>query len=98
MKAPQFKYAQRAFIIKGCGRGAFDPPDQMLPLLTFNGQLPAACLNTHWFLAPTYASENFEALRGYYNEERPHSSIGTKVPTMLTNSGGVTGSYPEYPS
>lgn len=54
----------------------------------FNGRFRAGCLNQHWFLTVADAAEKLEAWRRYYNEERPHGAIGSKVPIMLTKSGG----------
>src|SRR3546814_10055044 len=46
----------------------------------FNGRFRAECLNTHWFLTFADARETFEEWRRYYNEDRPHGSIGHKPP------------------
>lgn len=56
----------------------------------FNGRLRAECLNAHWFLTLADAAEKLEAWRRYYNEERPHGSIGHKVPISLINHPGAT--------
>lgn len=60
----------------------------------FNGRFCAECLNQHWFLTFADAADELEAWRRYYNEERPHSAIGNKVPIMLTKLGGVTSLSP----
>ncbi len=60
----------------------------------FNGRLRAECLNAHWFLTLADAAEKLEAWRRYYNEERPHGSIGHKVPISLINHGGATSPPP----
>lgn len=60
----------------------------------FNGKFRAECLNAHWFLTLADATEKLEAWRRYYNEERPHSAIGNKVPIMLTKSGDITNLSP----
>ena len=52
----------------------------------FNGRLRAECLNAHWFLSLADATEKLEAWRRDYNEERPHSAIGNKVPAALMKS------------
>lgn len=57
----------------------------------FNGKFRQECLNTHWFLTLADAREKMETWRRYYNEDRPHSAIGYKVPITLTNSAGVSG-------
>ena len=51
----------------------------------FNGRFRAKCLNQHWFLTLADAVDKLEAWRRYYNEDRPHGSIGHKVPISLTN-------------
>ena len=56
----------------------------------FNGRFRAECLNAHWFLTLADAREKLEAWRRYYNEVRPHSAIGNKVPISLQSLGDVT--------
>ncbi len=60
----------------------------------FNGKLRQECLSAHWFLTLADAREKFEAWRRVYNEDRPHSAIGYKVPIALTEPGGETGPPP----
>jgi putative transposase len=55
----------------------------------FNSRVRAECLNAHWFLSLADAREKLEAWRTYYNEDRPHGSIGHKPPIALHNSGGA---------
>ena len=55
---------------------------------SFNGTFRAECLNAHWFLSLADAKEKLETYRRYYNEVRPHSAIGNKVPISLTNYVG----------
>jgi putative transposase len=50
---------------------------------SFNGKLRAECLNTHCFMSLDDAREKMEAWRRDYNEVRPHSAIGNKVPISL---------------
>jgi len=52
----------------------------------FNGRFRAECLNSHWFMSLADAAEKMEAWRRDYNEERPHSAIGNKVPAELMKS------------
>ena len=52
----------------------------------FNGRLRAECLNAHWFLSLADAAEKLEAWRRDYNERRPPSAIGNKVPAALMKS------------
>ena len=57
----------------------------------FNGRLRHECLSAHWFLSLADAREKMEAWRRFYNEGRPHSAIGYKVPISLTAHGGAAG-------
>jgi putative transposase len=52
---------------------------------SFNGKFRAECLNAHWFMTLDDARRKCEAWRRDYNEERPHSAIGNKVPIELVN-------------
>jgi putative transposase len=60
----------------------------------FNGRLRAECLNTHWFLSLADTREKLEDWRRNYNEQRPHSAIGNKVPAALIKSGIGTSPSP----
>jgi putative transposase len=60
----------------------------------FNGKLRQECLSAHWFLTLADAREKMEAWRRFYNEDRPHSAIGYKVPIALTEPGGAAGPPP----
>lgn len=60
----------------------------------FNGRFRAECLNANWFLTLAAAREKMEAWLRYYNEDRPHSSIGYKAPIELANTGSQTGQLP----
>jgi transposase InsO family protein len=42
----------------------------------FNGRFRVECLNAQWLLSLADAREKMEDWRKYYNEERPHGSIG----------------------
>ena len=52
---------------------------------SFNGKFRAECLNAHWFMTLDDARRKCEAWRRDYNEERPHSAIGNKVPIELVD-------------
>ena len=52
---------------------------------SFNGKFRAECLNQHWFMNLDDAVRKCEAWRRDYNEVRPHSAIGNKVPISLVN-------------
>lgn len=60
----------------------------------FNSKLRQECLSAHWFLSLADAREKMETWRRFYNEDRPHSAIGYKVPVSLTNHGGASGPPP----
>lgn len=57
---------------------------------SFNGKFRAECLNTHWFRTLDDARQKMEHGRRDYNEVRPHSAIGNKVPISLMNGSGVS--------
>jgi putative transposase len=50
---------------------------------SFNGKFRAECLNAHWFISLDDSQRKCETWRRDYNEERPHSAIGNKVPIEL---------------
>ena len=50
---------------------------------SFNGKFRAECLNASWFLSLDDARRKCEAWRRDYNDVRPHSAIGNKVPSEL---------------
>ena len=56
----------------------------------FNGKFRAECLNAHWLMGLEDTAEKLEAWRRDYNEERPHSAIGNKVPASLMKLPGVS--------
>lgn len=58
---------------------------------SFNGKFRAECLNAHWFMSLDDARRKCEAWRRDYNEERPHSAIGNKVPIELVKRSVVLG-------
>ena len=58
---------------------------------SFNGKFRAECLNAHWFMSLDDARRKCEAWRRDYNEERPHSAIGNKVPIELVNRSAAFG-------
>jgi Integrase core domain len=55
---------------------------------SLNGKFRAECLNANWFLSLDEARRKCEAWRRDYNEVRPHSAIGNKVPIMLHRASG----------
>ena len=58
---------------------------------SFNGKFRTECLNAHWFMSLDDAQRKCEAWRRDYNEERPHSAIGNKVPIELVNRSAALG-------
>jgi putative transposase len=58
---------------------------------SFNGKSRAECLNQHWFMSLDDAVRNCEAWRRDFNEVRPHSAIGNKVPISLVNRSAAHG-------
>jgi len=51
----------------------------------FNGCFRVECRNAHWFLSLADPREKMEDWCKYYNEERPHGSIGQMPPIVLLN-------------
>ena len=60
----------------------------------FNSKFRAECLNQHWFMTLADAQEKMEDWRRDYNEVRPHSAIGYKVPSALQNPGDAASPSP----
>ncbi|MBF2714374.1 IS3 family transposase [Agrobacterium vitis] len=56
---------------------------------SFNGKFRAECLNAHWFMSLDDARSKMEDWRRDYNEFRPHSAIGNKVPISLLNGSSA---------
>ena len=57
-------------------------PTQNAFVESFNGRFRDGCLNQHWFKDLTDAKQIISDWRKHYNEERPHSSLGYKVPKV----------------
>ncbi len=47
---------------------------------SFNGRLRQECLNENWFMSLDDARCKIEAWRVFYNQSRPHSSLGWQTP------------------
>lgn len=58
---------------------------------SLNGKFRAECLNAHWFMTLDEMRRICEEWRRDYNEVRPHSAIGNKVPITLMNGSGQHG-------
>ena len=89
MKASKFPEAQKAFIIKQAEDRTGKPKDNTF-IEAFNGRFRGECLNSHWFMSLEDAAEKLEAWHRDYNEERPHSAIGHKVPAYLMKTAHDT--------
>jgi len=50
---------------------------------SFNGRFRDGCLNQHWFKDLADAKQIISDWQQYYNEERPHSSLGYKTPVVF---------------
>jgi len=50
---------------------------------SFNGRFRDECLNEHWFVTMAQARRVIENWRIEYNEERPHSSLGSLTPARF---------------
>ena len=61
---------------------------------SLNGKFRAECLNANWFLSLDEARRKCEAWRRDYNEVRPHSAIGNKVPMELHRAAAFPASRP----
>jgi putative transposase len=55
-------------------------PIQNAYIESFNGRIRDECLNEEVFLDLADAKKKIEKWRRYYNEKRPHSSLGMKTP------------------
>ena len=60
---------------------------------SLNGKFRAECLNVNWFLSLDEARRKCEAWRRDYNEVRPHSAIGNKVPMELHRAAALPASH-----
>lgn len=58
---------------------------------SLNGKFRAECLNANWFMSLDEARRKCEDWRRDYNEQRPHSSLGQKVPKELHLPPGQPG-------
>jgi putative transposase len=50
---------------------------------SFDSKIRAECLDAHWFMCLADARAKCEAWRRDYDEFRPHSPIGNKLPIAL---------------
>ena len=68
-------------------------PVQNAFIESFNGTCRNDCLNQELFIDIVDAKHKIERWRRYYNEERPHSSLGHRTPAEF--SQGARGSAPD---
>ena len=61
---------------------------------SLNGKFRPECLNANWFLSLYEARRKCEAWCKDYNEVRPHSAIGNKVPMELRRAAASPSSHP----
>ncbi len=54
---------------------------------SFNGKLRDECLNCEWFMTLPEARLLIERWRRFYNERRPHSSLGNRAPIRARMEG-----------
>lgn len=64
-------------------------PVQNAFIESFNSRLRDECLNEELFQDLADAETKIERWRRYYNEERPHSSIGMKTPVDFEKDFGI---------
>lgn len=64
-------------------------PVQNAFIESFNSRLRDECLNEELFHDLADAEKKIEKWRKYYNEERPHSSIGMKTPVDFELGFGI---------
>lgn len=55
---------------------------------SFNGKLRDECLSREWFSSVKEAQVMIESWRNFYNEERPHSSLGYLTPLEFKSKMG----------
>jgi putative transposase len=58
-------------------------PTQNAFVESFSGRFRDGCLNQHWFWDLEDAQQIIGAWRNHYNHERPHSSLGYKIPMVF---------------
>ena len=57
---------------------------------SFNGKLRDELLNREWFRSRTEAKVLIEQWRQFYNEQRPHSSLGYRPPASIRRTWSET--------
>ncbi|WP_441293536.1 integrase core domain-containing protein [Brucella anthropi] len=57
---------------------------------SFNGKCKAECLNALWYMSLDDALTKTEDWPRDYNEFRPHSASGSKVPVSLMNGSSAS--------
>lgn len=83
------EFTSRSFCLwlmkKGIKHDFIQPgkPTQNAYIESFNGRFREECLNGNFFLDLEDAQTKIESWRSFYNEVRPHSSLGMKPPRNL---------------
>jgi Integrase core domain/Transposase len=62
-------------------------------LESFNGKLQEECLNMSWFQNLFDARRQISAWRTEYDEQRPHNSLGYKIPNEFAREHEAKGFY-----
>jgi putative transposase len=57
---------------------------------SFNGTFRTECLNTHWFVDLKEAKHLIESWRREYNESRPHTSLGDRMPSEFARESAAS--------
>jgi len=64
---------------------------------SFNGKFRDECLDRHWFTSFEDATATIESHRQFYNNERPHSSLGQRTPADF-RLAHARRANPEFPT
>jgi putative transposase len=68
-----------------------DKPTDNATVESFNGRLRQECLNENWFMSLDDARCKIEAWRVFYNQSRPHSSLGWQTPVEYAQKSAGSG-------
>jgi putative transposase len=65
-------------------------PTDNAHIKAFNACFRQECLNASWFLSLADAKNRIEAWRRDYNEQRPHSALGSLTPRAFATQAHPT--------